>query len=41
MKIITQPKSGATASIDQNNHLLIDYSGTTFVGEDSLVGGSL
>ncbi len=37
LKIITQPTSGATASIDASGRLSIDYSSTSFVGDDELV----
>jgi gliding motility-associated-like protein len=36
LKIVVQPKSGANASIDQNGQLVIDYTGTSFSGEDEL-----
>ncbi|HZY82959.1 MAG TPA: gliding motility-associated C-terminal domain-containing protein [Cyclobacteriaceae bacterium] len=36
LKIVVQPKSGAKATIDQNGRLNVDYSSTTFEGEDEL-----
>jgi gliding motility-associated-like protein len=36
LRIVIQPKSGATASIDQNGQLNINYSGNSFEGEDEL-----
>lgn len=36
LRIVSQPKSGATATIDQNSQLIIDYSATSFAGEDEL-----
>jgi gliding motility-associated-like protein len=36
LKIVVQPKSGAAATIDQNGQLRVDYSATTFEGEDEL-----
>lgn len=36
LKIVVQPKSGATASIDQNGQLTVNYAGVSFSGEDEL-----
>lgn len=36
LKIVVQPKSGATAVISQSGQLNIDYSNTVFAGEDEL-----
>jgi gliding motility-associated-like protein len=36
LRIVVQPLSGATAVIDQNGQLSIDYSATSFEGEDEL-----
>jgi gliding motility-associated-like protein len=36
LKIVVQPKSGATATIDQNGQLHVDYAGSSFTGEDEL-----
>lgn len=37
LQIITQPLSGATASIDENGNLQIDYDGIPFTGVDKLI----
>ncbi len=36
LRIVTQPRSGATASIDGSKNLRIDYTGTKFAGTDAL-----
>ena len=36
LSIITQPKSGAIASIDANGILMINYAGITYSGDDEL-----
>jgi gliding motility-associated-like protein len=36
LRIVVQPKSGATATIDQNGQLRVDYSGSSFAGSDEL-----
>ena len=36
LRIVTGPLSGATASIDASNNLIIDYTGITFSGIDQL-----
>ncbi len=36
LKVTQQPTSGATATIDANNQLTIDYAGKAFVGMDKL-----
>lgn len=36
LKIIVPPKSGASAIIDQNGQLIVNYSTTSFEGEDEL-----
>lgn len=36
LKILVQPLSGARASFDTNNNLIVDYSGLKFVGSDQL-----
>lgn len=36
LRIVTQPISGALASIDANSVLIIDYTGVTFSGNDEL-----
>jgi gliding motility-associated-like protein len=37
LKILTQPASGAIATIDQTGRLSIDYSNSPFIGDDQLV----
>ncbi|MFN8342784.1 MAG: FG-GAP-like repeat-containing protein [Cyclobacteriaceae bacterium] len=34
LKIVTQPASGATATINGQNQLVVDYAGISFVGKD-------
>lgn len=36
LKIVTQPASGAKATIDGNNSLVVDYTGSSFVGSDAV-----
>lgn len=36
LKIVVQPKSGASASFDANHNLLLDYKGLSFAGSDEL-----
>jgi len=37
LKIIQQPNSGATATIDANNNLIVDYTGIVFFGTDQVI----
>ncbi len=37
LRIVTPPKSGAKATIDQNGQLQIDYAGVAFAGEDEII----
>ncbi|HMJ71303.1 MAG TPA: gliding motility-associated C-terminal domain-containing protein [Cyclobacteriaceae bacterium] len=36
LRVVVQPKSGATATIDQNGQLSVNYAGTSFAGQDEL-----
>ncbi len=36
LTIVSQPTSGATATIDENANLVVDYSGISFTGEDHI-----